>query len=304
MKQNALQHQQISTPFAPAASKRQAGFTLIEVMVALAILAALSLLTAQTLKSTFDNRVKVESDLNRESQVFDALRIMQNDVGAAFHYRDIQGQIDTLPAQTTGTPGTTPPPLGTPVATPVPTPGPNGAAGTPHGTPVDVTGFVGDNKSMYFTVSNHTRTSRDAKESDQAKVGYYLKSCHSRTGKKEASQCLYRAVSPMLDDDVTKIEDETMLLEHVDEFKLRYLGPGHDDYVESWKTGQAGTDAAAKTNFPFAVEITLVTFNKSDKKEKQFGATVLAPLRFPNNPKSTPGPGGVNSSQSATRPNL
>ena len=247
--------------------KNERGFTLIEIMVAMAILAGLSILIAQTLKTSFDSRTKIQADLSRESVVYDALRIMQMDVSGAFHYRDFAAET-------------------------APSPPPN-AQPTPSATPTDFTAFVGEKESLYFTVFNHPRTLKDAPESDQAKVGYYLKDCASIGSKNEKSKCLYRAVSPVLDNDVTKIEDGVVLVEHVDEFKLRYLGPGHDDFVESWKTGDKATEEATRHSFPYAVEITLVTLNKSNKKDKQFGATVLAPIRFPNNPTPTPGPNGA-----------
>lgn len=269
----------------------QSGFTLIEVMVAMAILAALSLLTAQTLKSTIDSRSKIQADIARESSVYDALRIMESDVEAAFHFRDIN--ITMINELATEKPATPTPPQSGAANSPTPTPptqpaDPNQAAqpnpfGTPRPTPAQVTGFVGDAESMYFTVSNHLRTMKDAKESDQAKVGYFLKTCRSRTGKHEPSKCLVRGLSTTLDEDVTKVDSETVLLENVEEFKLRYLGPGHEDYVEQWKTGQNGDDTT-RDNFPYAVEISLRVFNKNVKGEKRFGATVLAPIRFPNNP--------------------
>ena len=273
---------------------KQTGFTLIEVMISLAILAALTLLTAQTLKSTFDNRAKVQADLSREAKVYDALRIMQADVGAAFHYRDYETQMfNEVASGTQAQPPVAPAASTDPIAPPAAPPPPDKAFGTPKPTPAQLTAFVGDAKSMYFTVSNHVRTLRDAHESDQAKVGYFLKSCKSPDGKHEQSECLFRGLSTMLDDDVTKLEHETVLLENVHEFKLRYLGPGHDDYVESWKTDKTGSDPLAKDVFPFAVEITLVTDNKHDRKEKQFGATVLAPIRFPNNAKPKAGSGST-----------
>lgn len=275
-------------------NRSNAGFTLIEVMIAMAILAMLAILTAQTLKTSVDNRAKVQADMNREAQVYDALRIMQADVAAAFHHRDIM--ISMINDLNNATPTPAPNPQNPPPNPPVNPPA--APAGSPRPTPPQTTGFVGEAESLYFTVSNHQRTLKDAYESDQAKVGYFLKGCKSRTGKNEATKCLFRAVSPLLDEDVTQVGDGVALLEHVEEFKLRYLGPGHEDYVEQWKFGpKAGGDEVAKENFPYAVEITLKIHNKTDKKEKPFGATVLAPIRFPNNPpkktdpNQTPAPG-------------
>lgn len=289
-------------------STPSAGFTLIEVMVALAILAALSVLTAGALRSGIENRAILQADINRDSMVEDTLRIIHDDVGAAYHHRDIAvamlNELAKPPATNQGQQGPggdsdqedgQAPGSKSPGTVPGQTEGANPAQqgqqdltkalGTPRPTPVQMTGFVGEEQAMYFTVLNHVRTTRDAKESDQAKVGYYLKQCRSRDPKaKQATQCLFRSLSTVLDDDVTKIGPESVLLENVTEFKLRYLGPEHEDFVEKWVTGQNG-DATTKENFPYAVEVTLTMHNKNDPKEKPVSKSILAPIRFPNNPK-------------------
>jgi hypothetical protein len=156
---------------------------------------------------------------------------------------------------------------------------------------------VGDAKSMYFTTLSNVRTQKDVRESNEAKVGYFLKTCQSRSlisaqQKTTPSQCLVRTLSPFLDDDVTKTGPETVLVENVKEFKLRYLGPGHDDYVEEWKTGKNG-DVNSKDNFPYAVEITLAIQDKADPKSKPVASTIVAALRFTNNPPSPTATGGA-----------
>lgn len=254
----------------------RAGFTLLEVMVALAILAVLSLLTAQSISNGIASRTKFQDEIARESSVQDALRIIQADVSAAFHHRDITiAMLNEL--KTNPTPGVTPAPDAA-------------SAGTPHPTPVPMTGFVGTAEAMYFTALNNVRSARDAKESDQAKIAYFVKSCRARgsgsTKNGGQTKCLYRALSPNLDNDVTKTGPETLLLENIEEFKLRYLGPASDEFVESWKTGE-GADPATKDLFPLAVEITLTKHNRADPKDKPYSQTILVPIRFPNNPPPT-----------------
>ena len=274
------------------------GFTLIEVMIAMAIMAVLAVLTAQTMRAGIQDRENISAIIGRESKVADALRIIRNDVNSAFHYRDIYITVMNNAAKPDATPTPSPgqidPNSGLPVSPPPSPPSPPvnpataaaEAAATPRPTPPETTGFVGDSESIYFTTLSNTRTIQDSQVSDQAKIGYFVKGCTTHNGTKTfQGKCLYRSISPYLDEEIEKPGEETVLLEHVDQFKLRYLGPGHEDleYVDGWKTGKNG-DANTKENFPYAVEVTLATEDKDDKKGQRVVASALIPIRFPNNP--------------------
>lgn len=256
-------------------------------MVALAILAVLSMLSAQAMKSAVDNRVQLSSDIQRDQRLSDTFRVMRADIANAFHYRDMQTQMineilkptPDPPKQVQGQEQVVQPVIsvtGTGAASPL---------GTPRPTPIQVTNFVGESESLYFTTTTNSRTIRDSQESDLAKIGYFTKTCTAmgpRGG--GSSKCLYRSVSPYLDEDVTKGGVDTMLVENVEEFKFRYLGPDQEDYVATWKTDNNGTEQT-KDVFPYAVEITLTLHNKNDKKDKPVTGTILAPINFPNNVK-------------------
>ncbi len=272
------------------------GFTLIEVMIAMAILAVISILSAQTMRAGIQDRETVSNEIASSSKVADALRVIRTDINAAYHFRDVfisvannAAKPDAAPpaAQPT-TPGGPAAPAPLPVAT-NPAPGAEPAP-TPRPTPPEVTGFIGDSTSMYFTTLSNIRTLRDSQVSDQAKIGYYIKSCKAREPGNKVSdvKCLYRSISPYLDEEIDKPGEETVLLEHVDQFKLRYVGPGRGatteiEYLETWKTGKNG-DSITKANFPYAVEITLSIDDKENPKSKKVTASALIPIRFPNNP--------------------
>jgi len=279
-------------------TNKQSGFTLIEVMVALAILATLTVLTAQAMKTAVDNRSRLSNEINRDALLADSLRVIRADVATAFNYHDTETAMwndivspSPSPTPPGGYPGGAQPP-------PVPQPGvasAPGVAGTPvslgspRPSPSPVTGFIGEADSMYFTALNNIRTMRDQKESDQARIGYFVKTCHSLDAKSTSSKCLFRSKSPYLfDENVDKDPGpSSVLVENVEEFKLRYIGPGRDEYVETWKTGSRG-DSITKDKFPYAVEITLTLKDKNKPKENAITGTVLAPLMFPNNPSASP----------------
>jgi prepilin-type N-terminal cleavage/methylation domain-containing protein len=275
------------------------GFTLVEVIVALVILAVLSLLTAESMRSAISQRASLTTDLERDARLADALRIIRADVAAAFNHRDILvtmiNQLNEKPQP--GVP-TTPNPDGS-----APTPNPGGVPPTPspsappptafekpaRPTPPPVTAFVGESDAMYFTTLSNVRLVRDAKESDQAKIAYFVKSCTAsaspsgKSSRTTGSRCLFRAISPFLNNEIKETGPESVLLEHVEEFKLRYFSADQEEPVDSWPSEESN-DSAMKGKFPDAVEITLTIHNKSDPKDKPATATILAPVRFPNNP--------------------
>lgn len=291
-----------------ARSNRESGFTLIEIMISMAILAAISILSAQTMRAGISDRETVQEEISADAKVADAMRIIRTDVNAAYHHRDI---FVTLMNNAAKPDKPTPPKPGDPSSLVPPAPAPAPAnpntepEPTPRPTPPEVTGFIGDSESLYFTTLSNQRTIQDSQESDQAKVGYFVKSCRARSGNKTVQDnCLYRSFSPYLDEDIDKPGDETVLLEHVSEFKLRYIGPGRGtstdlEYVDTWKTGKAGDDIS-KDKFPYAVEVTIVYEDKNDPKAKKVTASALIPIRFPNNPpKKDPNASGLANGQSA-----
>jgi len=249
--------------------KSQNGFTLLEIMIALAIMAVLSLLTTQALQSAIDSRAFVSRELNRDAQMADTLRILRADISKAFHYQDIFCKMNQE-LKPTPIPGVQPVP-------------------TETKCPPETTGFIGDGESLYFTSLSNVRTLRDSQESSQAKIGYYVKSCRAQNAK-GPTKCLYRSLSPVLDQEIDKPGPATLLVENVESFKLRYLGPGREEFVDSWKTGKNGDDLT-KDKFPYAVEVTLTIHDKNNPKDRPETQTALIPLNFENNPKKKPAPG-------------
>ena len=253
---------------------RAHGFTLIEVIVAISILAVMTLMTATAIRSAIQARAKATGLMQREALVRDALRVIERDVNSAFHYREI-----SLDAPAAGQPATagTVPGAAAPVAPVAP------AAPVDPNKKQQITAFMGENERMDFTALSHVRTSADAPESDQVEIGYYVAACkaRTRTGTVDTS-CLWRRESNDIDDDPTKGGQAVALVEHVEQFKLRYLGPDKEEWQDSWKTYQGGDDTT-KDRFPYAVEVTLKVFDKTDPNAKPVSMTMTAEIRFPNN---------------------
>lgn len=266
------------------------GFTLLEVIIAMMILSFLSLFTVEAIQRALKTKVKIQGDIDKNSTVRDALRIMERDINMAFNYHDISidlynraQEVREKAAQALLT--NVPPP----VAGGPPPPPPPDPDRFKRKTEKIYTQFIGEAASLDFTSTSNVRMTEDSAISTQAEIGYKLKPCRRRSNQEQSSNCLWRRVANYFHDDITKDGQETVLLENVIDFKLRYLGPGRDDeWVSSWITTERG-DANSKGKFPYAVEITLAVKDTTGKvKDKELRMTAVAAIRNPNNPKEEP----------------
>jgi prepilin-type N-terminal cleavage/methylation domain-containing protein len=284
---------------------RGRGFTLVEVVIAMMILAFLSLFTAESIQRALKTKAKVQKDIDKNSTLRDALRIMERDINMAFNYRDPnirlhnmavdeqanlgnnnaqkqkqnqnqsldqknQNQQQTEQQQQTQTAGTT-------------------ATSRKKKVEKIWTQFIGEPEALSFTSLSNVRLSEDSAISSQAEIGYRLKSCRRRSTQEQSSKCLWRRIANYIHEDITKEGQETVLLENVVEFKLRYLGPGRDDeWVDTWLTNERGDDVS-KNKFPYAVEITIaIKDTGSGANDKSLRMTTVASIRNPNNIKEEP----------------
>jgi prepilin-type N-terminal cleavage/methylation domain-containing protein len=254
--------------------KDRLGFTLLEVMIAVTILATLTLFAGTTIRSWIKMKVKIQKDIDRWSEVYNAVRSIERDVSLAFNYRDINAEVEKKIKENQKKSGSdsrdddTPPPQAF-----------NPSAGDGEETK-KLTQFIGTNKDLHFSALNHVRKIINAKESDQSETGYFLKKCKSRANPEITSNCLWRRSSIIIDDDVTEGGTAVPLLENVSNFELQYYGVEKDDWVNSWKSLGSG-DALIEGKFPHAVKIKLET----EREKKKLAVETVISLRFPNNPK-------------------
>lgn len=285
------------------------GFTLLEVLIAMAILAFVSLFTAESIRKALQNRQKIQAEIESVSAVRDALKVMENDINRAFNHRDVNIQLYNETAkernkkidEAKGKSGqpvqpTTPPP--SPPTTPPPAP----AGADPYASmePMKLkeekilTHFMGEQEGLNFSSLSNARISSEERTSDQAEIGYRLKECRSRADRKRSTRCLFRRVATLIDDDILLGGEETPLVEDVQKLEFRYLGAvSPTEWVANWYTNERGDDRT-KNVFPFAVEVTIEVQNKEDKASKPVRMTMVAGIRNPNNPPPKPqvGPDG------------
>lgn len=297
-------------------NRNQRGFTLIEVMVALLILAGLSVLMAQSVRAGLQNRQKVQRQIAEESIIRDAMRLIASDIGAAFHHRDYTvatyNKILELRKKkaAAGPTGTSTPAAGAPTPTPgaaaTPAQPDPLASATPLPTPQQLTALVGNSDQLTFTTRNHVRRFVDAKESDQATIFYFLRSCRSGENNKYYSSCLVRLerTEPTNEFPLSPPDEEDsqaqVLVPYVTEFKLRYIAVGMSDYTDTWDSRAESSNPVTRGNFPDAVEVSLTVHNKEDPNSKLKSLTWLAPVRHSNNPDESEKTAGSSPQPGAT----
>lgn len=264
--------------------KSQKGFTLLEVILAVTILSTLTILSTQAISRALKARTKIQAEVDDVSALRDSMRMIRSDVSQAFHYRDIEKEIQNKlnPAKPTR-----------PGAAPVqPPPQPRQ---TKRFDPT--TNFIGTDNEVNFTTSNAARTVSNIPQADFIEVGYALKSC-SNLATKQASQCLYRRTQNIIDDDVKTGGNEIVMLENVTEFKLRYIGEGKQDWVSTWNSSGSSSDAGTRGLFPDAVEVSLSIEREIENKARSYSMQFVIPVHFPNNPEKTSNTTASNNSSS------
>ena len=270
--------------------KHNRGFTMIELMITITILGTLTMLTAQAIQQAVKAKVKLQDQIDDVSRMRDGLRLLERDINLAYHYRDVEKELEQLMKKKNNNSSNQ---NGTIPDSSIPGVIPGGQiTNDMHEQPEQrevprrdpETHFVGNNESINFVTMNNARTVRNTKQADFIEVGYALRDCKSLREGGGSSKCLWRRTSPYVDLDVTKGGDEVALLENVSEFKLRYMGKGKQDWANDWRTDAQG-DAATKGKFPQAVEISLTVEKKTAGKSKKYSMQLIVPIHFPNNPE-------------------
>ncbi len=259
------------------------GFTLIEVILAMTILSSMMILVSISISRASKAKVKIQTEVEAVSALRDAMRMIRNDINQAYNHNDYELDIieqSKKKATTTTAQGQ----QVQPIAPTAPTP-------TQRKSPA--TRFVGGENTIDFVTMNNGRMTANDVQADFIEVGYFLKNCKSvyvdggagdKTQKSQGSQCLYRRTQKIIDSDVTKGGVETMMLDNVTDFSLKYLVEGKLDWVKEWKAEKTRYNV-----FPDAVEVTLEIEKESEGKQKKYSIQYVVPVHFPNNIKAPAG---------------
>lgn len=176
------------------------GLTLVEVLVAMAILAMVSLMVYGAFDQTFRNKRLVEEATDRNHVIRLALSRMARELSMAY----VSVQVN-----------------------------PN-AALVKTRTVFVGSGFGGSSR-LDFTSFAHQRLYADAHESDQCEISYFVGRDRDRPGVKN----LLRRSQRRIDADPRRGGVVQVLVDNVRELNLHYLDPQTWAWVEGWDTQQA-----------------------------------------------------------------
>ena len=181
--------------------RTEAGFTLIEVMIAVAILSSITVLLWGSYQQTFKSRRIVEANLNRYRAARLAMDRMLRDVQMAYLSNNIVPGTEQTPRTFFD--------------------------GARHA----------DVDELHFSYFGHQRLYAESKESDTAVVGYF--GGRDRDNPRQLN--LYRKETRRIQADrFEQIPGETELLcDDVVRLELKYYHPDRKEWLDTWRTSQA-----------------------------------------------------------------
>jgi general secretion pathway protein J len=184
------------------------GFTLIEVMVAIAMTALMGALIGVSFTSSMNAKQTIEADAERYRMLRTASSRMSREIGAAFvsdrydpkRYRDAYDRP---------------------------------------------TNFVGTRDRLLFSSLAHQRLYTDAKESDQMVVEYFVRS--STEANARGRQDVIRRENPLLEEKMDRGGTEDVLFEGVKKLEFEYWDAERKEWEEEWDTRRAESKSLLPT---------------------------------------------------------
>ena len=215
------------------------GMTLIELMIAIAILAMISTMVWTSFSETTRTKTRIEARQDRGHEIRLAMSRLARELSEAFLTRNFsnEGQLVTTPRSM----------------------------------------LVSEDRPPFdridFMAFAHHRLYRDADESDQCEISYFVTSDrHERT-----TDNLVRRESRRLDEDPRHGGTVLVLVEDVAEFNLTFYDARAQEWVEYWDTTSLD---GQPDRLPAFAKVVLVT-NEGDRRTARFVEKVAFPIENP-----------------------
>jgi general secretion pathway protein J len=173
------------------------GFTLMEVLIAVAITALIGGMVASAFHTGVKTKEIIEGDAERYRMLRAAMDRMAREIGSAF----VSDRFDTRRYRDS------------------------------NDRP---TNFIGEREKLLFTSLAHERLYTNAKESDQMVVEYQVKSSTEKDVR--GRQDLMRRENPLVQDKMDRGGTEETLYEGIKRLEFHYWDSNRKEWVDTWDT--------------------------------------------------------------------
>lgn len=221
------------------ARRAKSGMTLIEIMAAMAILAIVASLLYSAFVQTARNKKRIETELDRYHEIYSAIERIAQELSMAYTsaHRNPNEVLRSM-----------------------------------------ITGFVakesGSNSRVDFTSFSHRRLYRNAHESDQNELSYFV----ANDPKDPGRRVLARREQRRVDDDFTKGGQSQILIEDVRKFELSFFDPLTTEWANNWDTTQTSMQP---NRLPMQAKILITVPSVTGRGPDQtFGTRTNLPITY------------------------
>ena len=206
-------------------NRRLAGITLVEVMVAIAILGMVTVAIYSGFGQVANTKRELSEVLERSHAIHSALERMARELSMAYvsFQRNPDPALRTMQTAFKGTDG-------------------------------------GSRDRLDFTSFSHRRLYRDAHESDQNEISYFLV---SDPNSEDGAYALARRQQNRIDNDPTRGGEVYILLDRVESLEFEYLDPASREWVREWDADPDAADAQ-RNRLPTQVKIKIEVTDPDD----------------------------------------
>lgn len=248
----------------PSRARRKAsdrsGFTLIEVMISMTMLAFISLAIYQATTSSFRLREKLLGTGDFQNSIRLSIGILDRDFAVV--YSPVLMKPEPIPSASSSTDPNQDSGGGAIREMEELTTGELGRSTKFWGGAADLNGlrpsrFQGNATSMSFLSASHQRIYKEARETELAAVSYTLED-DRMPGAIEGTRMLVRTIDPAIYSETlgereSKTERKYPLIRGISKMELKYWHPEKKDWERSWDSDSSDT----KNLYPTMLQITL-----------------------------------------------
>lgn len=198
-------------------STQTRGFTLVEVMIALGLLAIIAVATQQALSTSFDIKNTVTASNERHHEARQIMTRLSREIRMAFIRAEVPQQFR-------------------------------------EEKPAVMTRFFGEEDELTFSSTAHLRIRPNRRESDQCEIGYFLK---SDSNSEYRGKTLYRRESTIVDDKPKRGGHIWPVAQGIKEFKVEYWDDAKEIGDDAWQRTWDSHEDENSPLLPARVRITL-----------------------------------------------